>query len=73
MRLNVYKVELMVMDFDNIGRDEVIELLENTRYPNRCISPTVAHVEQRVVDNWTDNHPLNNTSSHISEFHKLFD
>ena len=55
--MRVYKVELMVIDFDGVG-DEIASILEDTKYPNHCISPKVTAMPWREVD-WSDDHPLN--------------
>jgi len=48
----------MIVDFDDIGADRVIENIECVNYPNDCISPRVATIETTEVD-WSDDHPLN--------------
>jgi hypothetical protein len=30
----VYKVELLIIDHDGLGQDEITSVIENTRYPN---------------------------------------
>ena len=67
----VYKIELLVIDFDECGIDEIKEVIENQRYPNRCISPEVKGFEEREVD-WSDNHPLNITATSDAEYRRLF-
>lgn len=42
--MKVHKVELFVIDFDNVGADEIHRLIESARYPNRCIMPNVTCV-----------------------------
>lgn len=67
----VYKVELLVVDTDDLGEEEVRDLLEHTRYPNHAISPRVMAVESREVE-WSDEHPLNNATTEQEAFRKLF-
>jgi hypothetical protein len=67
----VFKIELMVVDHDGIGEDEVKLVLEDAHYPNRCISPNVVSIESREVD-WTDEHPLNKRSTWKAFFAELF-
>lgn len=72
MRTKVYKATVMIIDHDHIGEKEIASVLENTRYPNRCINPTVMPFMQiREVD-WSDDHPLNFTDRQHEEFAKLF-
>jgi hypothetical protein len=66
-----FRLEVLIIDHDHIGRDEIISALENARYPNRCISPDVMSVEERDIGEWTDDHPLND-SRRRSEFERLF-
>ena len=68
----VYKVELMIIDHDGIGADQVRVVLENQRYPNHCISPEVANVEEREVE-WSDEHPLNSRRTWRAAFEALFE
>ena len=70
--MNVYKVELYVVDFDGLGEDEVVSVLQNTKYPNRCIDPYVKHIDSRKVE-WSDEHPLNNIHRRDSELEDLFE
>ena len=57
--MKVFKVELMIVDYDNIGHDEIRDVLENVKYPNHCISPTVTNIDWRDIGDWHDDHPLN--------------
>lgn len=71
--MRVYKVELMILDFDEIGGEEIRDVIENQRYPNHCISPNVMHIESRELGEWDDEHPLNNTKKMQGEFYRLFE
>ncbi len=68
----VYKIVLMVVDHDELGEAGVREVLENQRYPNRCIMPRVMDTETREVE-WSDEHPLNNTRTSKDVFGEMFD
>ena len=69
--MNVYKVELLIIDFDDIGPDEVRNEIENARYANRCISPKVKDIMVRQVE-WSDDHPLNHSNTAYAEYRRLF-
>lgn len=69
--MKVHKVTLLVVDHDDIGADEMKVVIENTRYPNRCISPDVMAVETCEVE-WTDSHPLNHYTRRVKAFEQLF-
>lgn len=71
--MRVYKVTLMIIDFDNIGVVEMKEVIENTHYPNRCISPKVKRIEGRDIGEWSDDNPLNSRSASDETFRKLFE
>ena len=71
MEVKVFKIELMVIDFDNIGQTAIKDVLENTKYPNRCIDPEVQNIEHQTVE-WTDEHPLNFTTTSKQAYQELF-
>lgn len=68
--MKVYKMTIMVVDFDGLGEDGITSAIENTKYPNWCIAPSVEACESAEVD-WSDDHPLNNAGS-SAEFARLF-
>ena len=68
----MYKVELMVLDFDGIGADGIKQEIEYARYSNRCISPKVKGCESRDIGKWDDSHPLNHRDTADAEYRKLF-
>ncbi len=70
--MKVYKVTLLIVDADDIGPSGAREVIENARYPNRCIAPQVMEVETREVA-WTDEHPLNRHDTQRAAFDDLFD
>lgn len=70
-KLRVYKVELLVVDFDGLGEDGITDVIECTKYPNRCIHPQVKDIQSREVD-WNDDHPLNDSKTCDEAFEKLF-
>ena len=71
--MEVHKVTLYIIDHDEIGKEGVKEILEITRYPNRCILPTVLSIESRDIGEWDDNHPLNMIDIADEYCRKLFD
>lgn len=70
--MKVYKIEVMVIDLDEIGEEEIKDVIEHTKYPNRCIHPEVIQIESRDVGKWTDDHLLNHVSKSAAEFKRLF-
>lgn len=61
--MKIHRVVLYVIDFDGLGAAEVQQVIENTKYPNRCISPSVSEVQTRDIGQWSDEHPLNQMST----------
>jgi len=70
--MKVYRIELMVIDHDEIGEDEVVQVLENARYPNHCIYPVCMSRESRDIGEWSDDHPLNNRHTRGAAYRGLF-
>ncbi len=71
--MKAYKLEVLVLDFDNLGGEEIISVLEDTRYPNRCINPDVKSIVEKDVGDFDDDHPLNNKETSEKAYHELFD
>jgi hypothetical protein len=53
--MNAYKIELLVVDHENCGRDDIACILSNVKY----IHPTVLSVKEANIGEWSDNHLLN--------------
>lgn len=70
--MKIHRVVMYIIDFDEVGADGVKEVLQNTRYPNRCISPNIAEVQTRDIGEWSDDHPLNKLSTADSTAKALF-
>jgi hypothetical protein len=69
--VKVHRVELLIVDTDDLGANSVAEVIENVRYPNHCIAPRVVNVDTREVD-FDDDHPLNCGDTWLAEFRRLF-
>lgn len=67
----VHEVTLLIVDFDQLGAEEIKNVIENARYPNRCISPQVKNTVTVEVE-WDDDHPLNNRHTKDEEYKRLF-
>jgi hypothetical protein len=64
-------VTMVVIDFENVG-DDIKSIIENTRFPNRCISPTVLDIKTEDIGEWDDDHPLNKWNTFHAEIDRLF-
>lgn len=71
--MKVYKVELMILDFDEIGPEQIKEVIEYQKFPNRCISPDVIRIDDREIGEWDDDCDLNKSNKCIEAFNKLFE
>lgn len=70
--MKAYLVKLLIIDFDGLGPTEIANTLENQKYPNRCISPSVKAIDERDIGEWTDDHPLNHSGTAGEEYKRLF-
>lgn len=70
--MKAYKIEILVIDFDDIGKDGIIEEIETARYANDCISLLIKSVVEKDIGEWTDDHPLNKKSTSQAEYERLF-
>lgn len=60
--MQVHKITLIVLDHDGVGAEGVASLLENTRYANDAISPTVIATDSVEIGEWEDTNPLNSAT-----------
>ncbi len=82
-RVRVFRLEVMVVDHDEIGEAGIREVFASTKFPNRCIRPHVVSAESREVVWETEDaqlgqiktHPLNISDPRvwIPAFRELFD
>uniref|UniRef100_A0A6H1ZV60 Uncharacterized protein n=1 Tax=viral metagenome TaxID=1070528 RepID=A0A6H1ZV60_9ZZZZ len=71
--MKVYKIEVMVIDFDELGPTSIVSAMENVRYPNCCIiNLRVKDIEGVDIGEWSDDHPLNNSNTENEEYGRLF-
>ena len=66
--MKAYKVELLVLDHDNMGEGEITFLLENVKY----LYPSVMSIESKDIGEWDDDHPLNQRDRCRQFYEKLF-
>lgn len=70
--MKAYKIELLIIDHDNLGGEEIANVIEQQKYPNWCISPSVMEVTEKDIGVWYDDHPLNKPSTHGQEYKRIF-
>jgi hypothetical protein len=61
--MKAYKYEIVVVDFEGAGKEEVTELLRMNRY----INPIVLSVKEADIGEWSDDHPINKGNT-ITEY-----
>ena len=66
--MKAYKVELLVIDHEEIGAKDIKILLEDSRYLN----PHVKRIEVADIGEWDDDHPLNHPDTADAEYKRLF-
>lgn len=69
--VKVHKITLMVVDHDQIGVDQLQQVIENVNYPNDCCAPEVMAIESAEVD-WTDLHKINMRATRDAALRELF-
>lgn len=70
--MKAYKVELLIIDFDELGEDALRHQLENASYPNDCVCPIVMAIMGRDIGPWHDDHALNSRSTRAAAYDFLF-
>lgn len=70
--MKVYKVELLIIDFDKIGADDIKSIIENARDLNDCTSTSVKNIIEKDIGEWSDDHPLNHRDTCDAEYKRLF-
>ncbi len=70
--MKIYKLEVIIIDFDEVGEEDIIDILETTRYPNRCISPNIIDVKSADIGEWDDDHELNRINLTKEQYNKYF-
>lgn len=69
--MKAHKVTLLILDFDDVGKD-IPEIIEDQKYPNRCLSPIVMGMESVEIGEWDDANPLNSSETMKKKFDELF-
>jgi hypothetical protein len=57
--MKAYKVELLIINHDNLSANDIISELEVISYPNDCISQRVIGMKGADIGDWSNDHPLN--------------
>lgn len=63
-----FKAELLVIDFEDVGEDEIRALLANNKY----LSVHIQAITSADLGEWRDDHPLNRRDTMEAEYRRLF-
>jgi hypothetical protein len=66
--VKAYLVTTLVIDFDGLGPEGIVTEMENVRYPNRCLSPSVQEITGFDIGPWDDDHPLNQRGTNVTDY-----
>jgi hypothetical protein len=66
--MKAYKYTILIIDHENIGKDDISNCLKYTNY----INPEIIGIQEADIGEWNDEHPLNNTELQEKEFNRLF-
>ena len=65
--MKVHKIEIMVLDFEDLGSDEIARIIEENKYMHAsAMSRSYTEIE------WSDDHPLNKSGTMARAFYDLF-
>lgn len=67
--MKAYKVEVLVLDFEQYGKEQIELMLENVR----GLFCSVHDIKEADIGEWTDDHPLNHRTTSGEEFKRLFE
>ena len=71
-RMKVYKITLLFLDFDEVGKETAKELIENARLPNHIHPGVVMDMQEADISDWSDEHPLNKQATRAEVFAAIF-
>lgn len=57
--MKAYKLELIVVDYDDFGEDEIVSTIEDSCENWGGIVVMVTKVASAEIGEWSDDHPLN--------------
>jgi hypothetical protein len=66
MTTKVHLMTVLLIDHDKLGAEGTAQVLEDTRYPNDCLYPSVLSTQTQEVT-WDDDHPLNGNAESVAQ------
>jgi len=70
--MKAYKLEILIVNHDELTADEIVSELESSRFTNRCINPQVMGIAEADIGEWDNDHPLNRVDLQYAEYNRLF-
>ena len=70
--MKAHLLQVLVIDHEALGADEVERVLEDANYPNDCIIPHVIKSQSAEIGEWGDDNPLNHSDTQAEEVDRLF-
>ena len=65
--MKVYKFEVMILDFEDMGSEDIKQSIEN----NRFLHAHVMNSKSKEIE-WSDDHPLNKCGTMARTYTDLF-
>ena len=70
--MKAHLLQVLIIDHDHLGADEVERVLEDANYPNDCIILHVIKSQSAEIGDWDDDNPLNHSDTQAAEVDRLF-
>lgn len=68
MAVVAYRAEVIIVDFEGMTKEDVIDSLKNVRN----LYPSVLSVTSREIEDWTDDHFLNKKDKPVEQVRDFF-
>lgn len=70
--MKAYKIEILVIDDEEVGPEQIKEYIEDANFPNYCLALKVKNMIEKEIGEFNDDHPLNKKVTCEAEYKKLF-
>jgi hypothetical protein len=70
--MKAYKIEILVIDHEEVGPEQIKEYIEDAKFPNYCFGLKVKNMIEKEIGEFNDDHPLNKKVTCEDEYKKLF-
>ena len=67
--MKAYKYEIVIIDHEEVGQEEIIGILKSSRH----INPIILSQGEAEIGQWSDEHPANKRESFKDFFERIFD